>query len=361
MLATAGVGALAAAAVLLPDANASQPPSSSAQTLSAKPLSAGAAGALASRLTSRFGDAITGTYYDASTQQLVVNVMAGNNDAADLVRQAGARPRLVNNSAAELAAAAGTLKQKATIPGTSWAADPVTNQILVTVDNTVTGAKWDRLKAAVTSLGAGTARIEKSAGRFAPLVAGGDAIFAQRSRCSLGFNVVKNGAPAFLTAGHCAVGNRNWSDRPGRAPIATVQAALFPGRGDFSLVTYNNRNTAAPSTVNLGGGRTVQIVRAANATVGQTVFRMGSTTGLHSGRVTALNATVNYPEGSVTGLIRTTVCAEPGDSGGSMFSRDGSAIGLTSGGSGNCRTGGTTFFQPVTTALAAVGAQLGSG
>lgn len=34
----------------------------------------------------------------------------------------------------------------------------------------------------------------------------------------------------------------------------------------------------------------------------------------------ALDATVNYAEGSVSGLIRTTVCAEPGDSGGSLFS-----------------------------------------
>src|SRR5690606_29573673 len=68
-----------------------------------------------------------------------------------------------------------------------------------------------------------------------------------------------------------------------------------------------------------------------------------------------------YPEGTVTGLIQTNVCAEPGDSGGSMFTRDGLAIGLTSGGSGDCTNGGETFFQPVTTALAAVGATLGSG
>jgi streptogrisin D len=66
--------------------------------------------------------------------------------------------------------------------------------------------------------------------------------------------------------------------------------------------------------------------------------------------VTALNATVNYPQGTVYGLIRTTVCAEPGDSGGSLFSGT-SALGLTSGGSGNCSSGGTTFFQPVTEPL----------
>ncbi|CAM5294681.1 Streptogrisin D OS=Streptomyces griseomycini OX=66895 GN=FHS37_005480 PE=3 SV=1 [Streptomyces griseomycini] len=67
------------------------------------------------------------------------------------------------------------------------------------------------------------------------------------------------------------------------------------------------------------GDRTVAIARAAEATVGQEVFRMGSTTGLADGQVLGLNATVNYPEGTVTGLIQTDVCAEPGDSGGSMF------------------------------------------
>jgi hypothetical protein len=87
------------------------------------------------------------------------------------------------------------------------------------------------------------------------------------------------------------------------------------------------------------------------------VFRSGSTSGLHDGEVTALNATVNYPEGPVTGLIETTVCAEPGDSGGPMFS-EGIALGVTSGGSGDCKSGGTTFFQPVTQAMAALGVQL---
>ena len=49
-----------------------------------------------------------------------------------------------------------------------------------------------------------------------------------------------------------------------------------------------------------------------------------------------------------------TVCAEPGDSGGPLF--DGTkAIGLTSGGSGNCSGGGVTYFQPVTEPLGAYG------
>ena len=68
----------------------------------------------------------------------------------------------------------------------------------------------------------------------------------------------------------------------------------------------------------------------------------------------ATGSTVNYPQGIVYELTMTNVCAEPGDSGGPLY--DGSiALGLTSGGSGDCRTGGTTFFQPVTEALSRYG------
>ena len=103
-----------------------------------------------------------------------------------------------------------------------------------------------------------------------------------------------------------------------------------------------------------GGVGSQDITSAGTPSVNQTVSRRGSTTGTHSGRVTALNATVTYPQGTVSGLIRTTVCAEPGDSGGSLYAGT-TAYGLTSGGSGNCSSGGTTFFQPVTEPLGVYG------
>jgi streptogrisin D len=262
----------------------------------------------------------------------------------------------------QLKAAADTLARKAAVPGTAWAVDPRTNQLLVTADRTVAGDGWNRLESTVKSLGSGMARIKKSAGEFKPFLEGGDAIFGGGSRCSLGFNVTTgDGQPGFLTAGHCGVADDQWSEDPNGAPIGTVQAATFPGEGDFALVTYDDPATDAPGTVDLGNGQTLDIVGADDAAVGQEVFRMGSTTGLNSGQVTGLNATVNYPEGTVTGLIQTNVCAEPGDSGGALFTRDGAAIGLTSGGSGDCTSGGETFFQPVTTALAAVGAEIITG
>ncbi|MEU6357326.1 S1 family peptidase, partial [Streptomyces sp. NPDC047072] len=347
------VVALGAAAILLPNANASQDGSSNdAAAIAPKTLKASDATDLASQLQELLGDAFAGSYYDSDKQQLVVNVInnvisGDDNNVIVQVKKAGAAVREVDNSLTELKAGAQTLKAEATIPGTSWAIDPRTNKILVTADSTVTGDKWNTLESTVKSLGSDMATIKKSAGTFKTFVSGGDAIFADGARCSLGFNVTAaDGSPAFLTAGHCGVAADQWSDSETGQPIATVDQATFPGDGDFALVKYDDPATQAPSEVNVGGGQTVAINQAADAEVGTQVFRMGSTTGLADGQVLGLDATVNYPEGTVTGLIQTDVCAEPGDSGGSLFTQDGSAIGLTSGGSGDCTVGGETFFQP---------------
>ncbi|MFR9794947.1 S1 family peptidase [Streptomyces sp. MS06] len=356
-VAAGGAAALAAAALLLPHANASQP---RAPQAAPRTLKAADAAELAAQLSQLLGDGFAGSYYDNAGKRLVVNVVAGDGSTADEARRAGATVREVDHSMAELRAGAKTLKEKATIPGTAWAVDPRTDRIRVTADSTVTGDTWDRLAAAVHGLGPGMATLQKSAGTFRTFLSGGDAIFGGGARCSLGFNVTAgDGSPAFLTAGHCGVAADRWSDRANGRPLATVDQAVFPGAGDFALVRYDDPATPAPSRVAIGGGRAVPISGAGEATVGQQVFRMGSTTGLHDGRVLGLDATVNYPEGTVTGLIQTDVCAEPGDSGGSLFTGNGLAVGLTSGGSGDCTAGGETFFQPVTTALEATGATLG--
>ncbi|WP_330347304.1 S1 family peptidase [Streptomyces sp. NBC_00582] len=373
IIAVGGVAALGAAAILLPQANASQDGSNNAASV--KTLKSGDASDLAAQLEELLGDAFAGSYYDSDGQQLVINVVNVDGDDNNVIVQAekaGAKVRQVENSAAELAAAAKTLKAEATLPGTAWAVDPKTDKILVTADSTVTGNNWDKIQSTVAKLGSGMATLKKSAGTFSTKVSGGDAIFAQAEggtvRCSLGFNVTaSDGSPAFLTAGHCGVAAKQWSDSETGQPIATVDQATFPGDGDFALVKYDDPNTEAPSEVNVGQ-QTVAISQAADAVVGTQVFRMGSTTGLNDGQVLALDATVNFqsetdPNGvdTVNGLIQTNVCAEPGDSGGPLFTQDGQAIGLTSGGSGDCQAGGETFFQPVTTALQATGATLGDG
>ncbi|GAA2512261.1 S1 family peptidase [Streptomyces gobitricini] len=319
-----------------------------------KTLTAPAAAALAVTLDSSLGGDAAGAYYDAQAKHLVVNVV--DEAAADAVRKAGGRARLVEHTLAELTGARQTLKSRATIPGTSWAVDPVSNKVVVTADRTVGKADWEKLGQVVKGLGS-RAELKRTAGEFKPFIGGGDAIHSGGGRCSLGFNVVKDGSPHFITAGHCGEQGSQWSDSRGGAAIGTMVDSRFPG-DDFALVKYDG-DTAHPSEVNLYNGSSQAITTAVEATVGMKVTRSGSTTQVHEGEVTGLNATVNYGNGQVVeGLIQTDVCAEPGDSGGSLFSGD-AAVGLTSGGSGDCSAGGETFFQPVTEALSTFGARIG--
>ncbi len=236
--------------------------------------------------------------------------------------------------------------------GVSWGIDTARNQILVTVDSTVRGARLDRVTSTVQRLGS-SARLQTAAGTFRTLITGGDAIYGSKYRCSLGFNVVSGSTYYFLTAGHCGKPEPQWWTSANHSTfLGNTVSASFPGK-DYSLVQYSSAYTDHPGTV---GNQ--EINSAANAYVGENVTRRGSTTGTHSGTVTALNVTVRYQGGgTVRGMIQTTVCAEPGDSGGPLY--DGTlAIGLTSGGSGDCRSGGTTFFQPVTAALQAYGVSI---
>ncbi|MFJ2094319.1 S1 family peptidase [Streptomyces sp. NPDC087901] len=350
VLAGSAVVALVAAGVTFQSANASD----DVPQFTARTLDAVAAGKLATGLGKDLGTDAAGAYYDASSKNLVMNVV--DEAAAEQVRQAGGKARVVQNSLAELKAARQTLTGKATIPGTSWAVDPVSNKVVVTADRTVKGDAWQKLSSVVEGLG-GKAELKRSAGEFRPFIAGGDAIWGNGGRCSLGFNVVKDGEPYFLTAGHCTEAISSWSDSQGGAEIGTNAGSSFPDN-DYGLVKYTS-GTAHPSEVDLYNGSAQPITQAGEATVGMTVTRSGSTTQVHDGEVTGLDATVNYGNGDiVNGLIQTTVCAEPGDSGGSLFAGD-KAIGLTSGGSGDCSSGGETFFQPVPEALSAFGAEIG--
>ncbi len=294
--------------------------------------------ALASKIDSQFGTAAAGSYLD-SAGKLVVNV----TDAATAtsVSASGATPRYVTHSGAALAAADSALKAELKTPGTAFGLDPVSNKIVVSADSTVTGAKLAAVKAIVAKLG-DKATFESVPGTLQPTISGGDAIYAGGGRCSLGFNVRSGSTYYFLTAGHCTNIGATWTN--GSTTLGTRYGSSFPGN-DYGIVRYTNTTITKSGTV-----ASQDITSAGTPAVGATVYRRGSTTGTRSGRVTALNSTVNYAEGSVSGLIRTTVCAQPGDSGGPLYSGT-TALGLTSGGSGNCSTGGTTFFQPVVEAL----------
>ncbi len=292
---------------------------------------------------SDLGASFGGAWFDAKSGKLVVATTS--TAKADSVT--GADVRQVERSQGQLDEYQSRLNDaKASAPKTvpGWYVDVKTNKVVVQSRGAADAAKAFVKKAGVP---ASAVTVKQSTEAPRPLdVVGGNAYIIEGSwRCSVGFSV--NGG--FVSAGHCG--------SPGdttTGPSGTFAGSSFPGN-DYSYVQVSGE--ALIGGVNDYAGGIVAVSGSQEASVGSSICRSGSTTGWHCGTIGARNATVNYAEGSVYGLIRTDVCAEPGDSGGSAISGN-QAQGMTSGGSGNCSSGGTTYFQPVNEALNAYGLSL---
>ncbi|MEY9490597.1 streptogrisin D [Streptomyces calvus] len=348
----AAVGGLLVGATMVTHAVADEPRVPRSVTYStAGEAAAGPAAGLVSRLgTSRTAGSWVGA--DGAT------VVAVTDEAAAAeVRRAGAEPRRVRHSMDDLKSATRTLRSAPRVPGTAWALDYRGNEVVVRGDSTVSARDWSELTEVAHGIGT-FVRMERTGGTFTTRINGARTILSAAGRCSAGFNVTDGRRDFVLTAGHCGPEGSVWfADAAARQEVGTTVRGSFPG-DDYSLIAYaEGRAGEGAGVVAVGGGKGVRITGVADPKVGQRVFRSGSTSGLRDGVVTALDATVNYPEGTVSGLVESDVCAEPGDSGGPMFS-EGIALGVTSGGNGDCRRGGTTYFQPVTEALTRLGVRL---
>jgi streptogrisin C len=280
--------------------------------------------------------AYAGGWLNKDSGQLMVAVTDGA--LADEVRAAGAEPKIVERTASQLDTLKQSLDRRAAVaspdlPG--WYVDVATNSVVVLAN--------DGAEAAAREFAGDASGVRVVSTDEAPVplfdVRGGDPFFIGNGRCSVGFSVVGG----FVTAGHCGQVGDDTNGFNQQAQ-GTFSASSFPG-DDFGVVQVNGDWTPRPVINDFNGGEVV-VAGSEEAPVGASICRSGSTTGTRCGVVQAKNATVNYPEGTVTGLTRTNVCAEPGDSGGSWMSGD-QAQGVTSGGSGNCTVGGTTFFQPL--------------
>ncbi|MGW2723221.1 S1 family peptidase [Streptomyces sp. NPDC001492] len=344
-------GLLLGGAMVTQAAMASETPATSALPLKASGTSDNPGVALVAKLgTSR----TAGTWIGADSRPVVA---VTDDEAAAEVKRAGAEAKMVSHSMNELKAAASTLRAAPRVAGTAWVMDYRTNQVVVQADSTVSSTDWSKMTKVAGGIGS-YVRMERTQGTFTTRLNGASPILSTGGRCSAGFNVTNGQSDFILTAGHCGPTGSVWfADNQGNQQLGKTVQQNFPG-SDFSLVQYaNGAAGAGADIVAIGNGNGVRITGVGDPAVGERVFRSGSTSGLHDGEVKGLDATVNYPEGTVTGLIETNVCAEPGDSGGPLFS-EGIALGVTSGGSGDCASGGTTFFQPVTKAMQALGVQL---
>ncbi|AXK31792.1 S1 family peptidase [Streptomyces armeniacus] len=298
------------------------------------------------------GKAYGGSWFDAKSGTLAVALT--DKAKADAVRAAGADVRMVRHSAEELTAAKKRIDKLSAPAGvSSWQVDDKSNRIVVSVvaskksDNDVRAFVADARES-----GPVTVRETAEAARTtAAGTVGGDPYYTGNVRCSIGFSV----HGGFVTAGHCGQKGASVSGWD-RSKIGEFQGSTFPG-SDMAWVNVANGWWTEP--VVLGWGTVSdQLVRGSNeAPIGASICRSGSTTHWHCGNVQAKNVTVNYQQGAVHGMTQTSVCAEGGDSGGSYISGD-QAQGITSGGSGNCSSGGTTFFQPLNPVLSHYGLTL---
>ncbi|MFI6939240.1 carbohydrate-binding protein [Streptomyces sp. NPDC050418] len=303
------------------------------------------AAATAGRLRLALGGDFAGAWLGGAESGTLT---VATTDTADVraIEAQGAKASVVRHSLSDLDRAKARLDRAAERRDTSDApvryVDVATNQLVVEAIRPA--AAHALLDAA--GIDASLARVVKTTERPRALyeLKGGDAYYINNSgRCSIGFPVTRGTQQGFATAGHCGrAGDRTTGYN--RVEQGTFQGSVFPGR-DMAWVAVNSQWTATPY-VKGAGGQNVQVTGSTQAPVGASVCRSGSTTGWHCGTIQQHNTSVTYPEGTISGVTRTSVCAEPGDSGGSYISGS-QAQGVTSGGSGNCSSGGTTFFQPI--------------
>ena len=188
----------------------------------------------------------------------------------------------------------------------------------------------------------------------APLydVRGGDAYYIGGGRCSVGFSVTGG----FVTAGHCGT---TGTATQGFNQVAqgTFAGSSFPGN-DYAWVRINANWTPAAVGQQLQrrqrhGGRLARRPRSARRSAGPAPPPAGTAAPC---RPRTRRSTT--PQGTVTGLTRTNVCAEPGDSGGSLAVRPAGARASPPAAPATARSGGTTYFQPVNEILSAYGLTL---
>ncbi|KAH8171167.1 alpha-lytic protease prodomain-containing protein [Sarocladium implicatum] len=289
-----------------------------------------------------------------------INVGVTDEKLAEEVKAAGATPVIMVNSFNKLEEAMKALDELAEGPKilsdeksnvAAWYVDVESNKLVIEALEDST----DKAEEMAAQVGLDKSEFEVKVVQDMPstyaTIRGGDAyLISGTSRCSVGFNV--NGG--FVTAGHCGRVGASTTTSGGQS-LGSFAGSSFPGN-DYAWVRTVSGHTLT-GTINGYGSGNLPVSGSSQAAVGSSVCRSGSTTGVFCGTVRQFGATVNYSQGSVRGLTGTSVCAEPGDSGGSFYT-GAQAQGVTSGGSGNCNSGGTTYFQPVNPILSAYGLTL---
>ena len=223
----------------------------------------------------------------------------------DVQRQPAHAPRATPCSSADVA-------------GTAWNVDPTTKTlVVVTVDSTVSQAEIAKIKKAAGA-NAGALRIERTPGTFNKLISGGDAIYAHQ--LALLARLQRPQRQHLLLPDRRSLHRRQpgtwYTNSANTTSIGPTAGSSFP-TNDYGIVRYTNTSVAHAGTVGSAGHhqrgqRHRRHVRHPPRLHHRHPQRHASP---------RLNATVNYGGGDIVyGMIQTNVCAEPGDSGGPLYS-----------------------------------------
>ncbi|WP_405793580.1 S1 family peptidase [Streptomyces longwoodensis] len=190
-----------------------------------------------------------------------------------------------------------------------------------------------------------------------PPLRSGLAIYGANIRCSSAFMAYSGSRYYMMTAGHCAEDSAYWQVPTysyGYQTVGSVVDYTFGYYGDSAIVSIDDpgfwqpRGWVYPST---------RITSWDYDYVGQYVCKEGSTTGYTCGQVTETNATVSYPNRTLTGMTWSTACDGPGDSGSGVYNGS-TAHGILSGGPSS---GCGMIHEPISRALSDRGVTLLAG
>jgi hypothetical protein len=172
--------------------------------------------------------------------------------------------------------------------------------------------------------------------------------------CSLGFNATRAGVAGFVTASHCTntqggvESTPYWQPTQTANPVQIATETVDPAykttlagcpsdrrcrRSDASFAKYINATKSTLGTIArtasttssdltiVGGWTITSNATSSSFTIGETVNKVGRTTGWSRGKVVATCATVNVSGSTVTQICQTIVNAKvgAGDSGSDVF------------------------------------------
>lgn len=339
-LLTTAAGATALAALLAPT-GVQADPGNPADVRDA-PEGATAEALTTDNLVASLGEDRTGGIYENSDGQIVVAVT--DKDAAAAVRATGAMPDLVTYSTAELNAIHSELDERPLVSGTSWGTHTSDNELVVSVDSTVSDADIAEIEAEIAPHG-DAARLERIAGdiQLTTSIIGGMGIEDREdpgAYCTLGFNVQNNNGRKYgLTAGHCTREIYLWNRRANDVYIGWSSGSQYVDNfgndlgTDFGRITYTDR-TRPLGTVWVNNAQQ-QITNSRWPRVNETAKRVGTVSSDLIGKVISTTKTVDVYDPGLGREVRlrnmtyTTHCSKQGDSGGPLFTGT-TALGLLS-------------------------------